>query len=371
MIRTFPQAEQALRDMLVHKAQGRAHDAVARLVGMPRPRGFLETDWVNAIHVLAFGARGHPRAVFRFLEMALMRWHRPREVEVDDSNPLKLYKGNGAAFDDSYLGRLVRLGTPVYDDFDDALNPGVTGALYAVAGTRHAGGNWVDLVPIGASDSAAPAAWSGTQFRHARFLCFRIREAQSGPQLNPYHDLSVREQKIGAYVGAPCLYEVLLDPLIFPSAPPTYLQDASATGRRATSIDDPGDRVVFADGHAFVADQVVRAHTFTTFPGGLAAGIDYYVVNPNATSVQLSLTQGGSAIVLTAAVGHSVSLTPKTTVPFGGHLPADATVDASRTRDSAPKAIYLSNGRRLAQLETVLEEVLAAGVRIEIKLDRL
>lgn len=281
----YPQHEQALRDMLIHKAEGTAHTAISKLIGLGRLAGWAEADWVNAIHVLGFGARGHPRSVFRFLEMALMRWHRARQVELNNLQPGRIYKGGGDPFTDDYLGRLVRVGGPVYDGSD--LNPDMTGTLYAVTGTRDPGGDWVELVPIATSEQAAAPTAVEVQRRHARFLAFRIREVQTGPRIsdNP----ATIESRTGTYVGAECLYEVLLDPTRFAQLPPTYLQDTGS---------------------------------------------------------------------------------PSASAPLGGHLTPGPSYNANRSRDGACWPLYLGNNRRLAQLEVTLEEILAAGVRVEIKLDR-
>lgn len=366
MNHTYSQAEQALRDMLIHKAQGTAHDAIAELMSLPRPYGFREEDWVNAIHTIAFGARGHPRAVFRFLEMALMRWHRRRPVEVKTAFPTRLYRGVGAAFDDTYLGRLVRIGGMVYDG--DDLNPGMTGRLYAIEGTRHAGGDYVDLVPIKTSENAAPVTPDADEDRHATFLCFRIREAQSGPQLYAFHDEEHRETRVGKYDGTQCLYEVLLDPTRFAPHPPTFLQDDTASGRVALTVS--GTNIGFSGAHPFVDDQPVRVHATVSMPVPLMEGVTYYVVNKTLLGIELSLTVGGAAIPFSTAGTGRISVTPVTTVPLGGHLTPNAAYSASRGKAGAPWPLYLSNGRRLARLEPVLEDVLAAGVRIEIKLDR-
>lgn len=368
MNHTYSQAEQALRDILIHKAEGTAHDNIARLVGLPRPAGWVEADWVNAIHVLAFGARGHPRAVFRFLEMALMRWHRTRQIEVSAAQPARLYKGMGVAFDDTYLGRLVRIGGPVYID---SLNPDLTGTLYAVAGTGGGVGDWVDLVPVATSENAAPPATVEGQHRYARFLCFRVREAQTGPQLYAFHDEVNREVRVGTYLGTTGLYEVLLDPVQFTPCPPTYLQATGMAGKVGT-FNAGTDRFSWIDGSLSFANELpVRAHSDGgILPAELSEVTTYYVKTPGLTYCSLSLTAGGVVIDLTSAGTGTMSLTPVTTVPYGGHLTPEASYESSRTRDGAPWPLYISNGRRLARLERVLEDVLAAGVRLEIKLDR-
>lgn len=282
MNHSYSQVEQALRDMLIHKAEGTSHDRLSRILSLPRPPGWVEADWVNAIHVLAFGARGHPRAVFRFLEHALARWHRRRVVEVQVGQRTRLYKGVDA-FDDTHLGRFVRIGGPVYYSAEE-LNPGMTGRLYCTDGSRDSGGDWVNLVSVKTSENARPEEAAVTERRWATFLCFRVREAQTGITLSTSHLEDDREETLGAGRGNVCLYEVLLDPLQFPPLPPTYLKSAA------------------------------------------------------------------SALSSSA--------------PLGGFL-ADSPLP-----NTAPHPFYIGNGRRLARLEARRDALLAAGVRMEIKLDR-
>ncbi len=61
--------------------------------------------------------------------------------------------------------------------------------------------------------------------------------------------------------------------------------------------------IIHAPGHAFANDTkvIVWAPAGATLPGGLAAGTEYFVINANAgANLQVSLTQGGAAVAITA-----------------------------------------------------------------------
>lgn len=267
MLRAFSQLEAVFRAMLVHKASGTDHEEIARLLSLPRPRGFTEADWMNAVHVLAFGARGHPRAVFRFIEMALHRYSVTFRVQLSNLYPTRLLRADPSepAFDATYPGRFVR----------------IEGALYMVG--QEFTSEYVELVPFRTGSFDAPNFTDGKQV-YARFLAFRVREATGGPVLHATEE----EVQVGKAKGTGVTYEVLLDPARYPSTiPPTYLR-------------------------------------------------------------------GGVAVA-------------RTTDPLGGHLTPNASYQARPSGSAWP--LYLDNGRRMSEFAAVLDDVLAAGVKVEIKLD--
>jgi hypothetical protein len=279
----FSQLEEAFRAMLVHKATGRDHDALSAALGLPRPRNFLESDWVNAVHVLGFGARGHPKAVFRFIEMALRRFEREgierRSVQILDGQPARFYQGTGAVFDADYLGRLVRVG----------------GVLYRTSQEHADDWTWIGL-ETGATSHFRAAEFEATSARTVRFLPFRVREATGGPQFDSEALTGLPDGPVGYNPGTGAVYEVLLYPSQFNTVPPTYLR--------------------------------------VTLPVG-ASGVSS-AVDPN-------------------------------NLPLGGHLCPNAAYVGHVAGAAFP--LYLDNGRRMREFERVLDDVLAAGIKAEIKLD--
>lgn len=262
---------QAFRAMLVHRAQGRQHDEIAALFSLPRPDGFPESDWVNAIHVLVYGPRGHPTAVFRFVEMALRRYDEQKTISTNTAFPNRIF----GSFTSNHLGRLFRH----------------EGSLYRTREKAAGDLSWIEVEAVTPTAPWRAAEFTETKNQIVRFLPFRVREATGGPRMSG----TVPEMPIGfpadpqalsmGYTrGTGVLYEILLVPsAVSLLVPPTYLRsDAS----------------------------------------------------------------------------------PRTTDPLGGHLCPDPDFAGSRAFP-----LYLDSGRRFRQLEGVLTDVLAAGVKAEIKLE--
>jgi hypothetical protein len=200
MIETFSQVEAAFRTMLVHKAEGAQHDAIARLHSIPRPAAIPEDDWVNAIHVLAYGPRGHPGGMFRFVEMALKSYDTEAEIEVK-LLPYRLFDHDGGVLDETWVDRLVR----------------VNGGLYRVESYDPGGSTpWVDLYRFGTTYWQAPAL--PPMIQAVRRLPFRVREATGGPIL----ELNT-EAVVGRSRGTGVTFEVLLAPEL-QNVPRTYLR---------------------------------------------------------------------------------------------------------------------------------------------------
>jgi len=200
--------------MLVHKAEGADHDQLARAYSLPRPTGFPEADWVNALHELALGPRGHPTATFRFIEMALRRYDEQLNVDVHANQPDRIY----GTFSARHLGRLLR-----YE-----------GALYRVV-EGAADFTWLRLVRSGTSAASYPfksANLIEVKTQAVRFLPFRVREAGRGPILSetvPEFPVTypADPDAVGFVVsaGTSCLYEVLLAPdAVSLLVPATYLR---------------------------------------------------------------------------------------------------------------------------------------------------
>ncbi len=78
--------------------------------------------------------------------------------------------------------------------------------------------------------------------------------------------------------------------------------------------------IVHAPGHSFAVDTkvIVWAPAGATLPGGLSVGVEYYVINPVAgQNLQLSLTQGGAAVAITADGSCSIARSRFTDVNIG------------------------------------------------------
>lgn len=214
----YSQTEQAFRSMLIHKAEGRDHDALATLHALTRPRGFPEVDWVNAIHAIALGAKTHPKAVFRFVEMALLSWAFTKSIRLDSAYPTRLGRGAWPVFTEYHVNRLVR----------------INGTLYHTLGTVGGGGDWIGLVPVATSTFAKPN-WTATRNVQARFLPFRVRAVGAGYALS----LAEAEQPetAVAIADAPVEeYHVILDARDFPIPARTYLRSHEADARTAPVI---------------------------------------------------------------------------------------------------------------------------------------
>jgi hypothetical protein len=259
-----------MRTILLHRAQGRAHDAMARLVGLERPRGFPESDWLNAIHVLAYGPRGHPATTLRFVEMALRRFDEVLTVSTYEAFPNRLY----GSFTSNHIERLVRH----------------KGTLYRTTAERADDYSWIGLEVVSAPLPWEPSDLDKTETQVVRFLPFRVREATGGPIMSgtvPEMPSGFPPEVSMGYVpGTGVLYEVLLvATAVSLTVPPSYLR-ADASARNAD--------------------------------------------------------------------------------PFGAQLCPDAGYDGSNVFP-----LYLDSGRRFREFEARLDDVLAAGVKAEIKLEDL
>jgi hypothetical protein len=62
-----------------------------------------------------------------------------------------------------------------------------------------------------------------------------------------------------------------------------------------------GDSIQTTYVHGLADSNIISLHTYTgTLPAGLSAGVNYYVVKPEATSFQISLTPGGDPVDCTS-----------------------------------------------------------------------
>lgn len=204
--------EQFLIDGAIHRAEGKAHDEVANLYGIPRPEGWPRADWVNALHTLALGPRGTWVGTFRFVEAALRRFEFRTPVHIDPAWPRRIV----GSFPASTVNKLVR----IYRNGRDYL-------YYVTNLTADRSTSEITLCSVRTSQ------WEEADFSDdpggvytARFLPFRIRDAVGGPALS-----DTSETQAGTYRGSPALVEVLLCPEIFGSQVPKFYLRAGATPR--------------------------------------------------------------------------------------------------------------------------------------------
>lgn len=98
---------------------------------------------------------------------------------------------------------------------------------------------------------------------------------------------------------------LLLAPGLGLAATPLILRtgtgEAGDTLYERTVTADPATDTLTAVAHPFAAGRLVSITTTGTLPGGLAAGVEYYVVNPAADTLQLAAASGGPALDLTSA----------------------------------------------------------------------
>lgn len=72
------------------------------------------------------------------------------------------------------------------------------------------------------------------------------------------------------------------------------------TGAVVVSSIDTGTDEITVSAHTFTDGDVVKVDASTTMPGGLTRVKPYYIINSTATTFQLSLTSGGSAVDITS-----------------------------------------------------------------------
>ena len=77
--------------------------------------------------------------------------------------------------------------------------------------------------------------------------------------------------------------------------------------------------LIWAPGHAFTNDMkvVVFAPSGVTLPAGLSADTEYFVIGVSGNSFQLSLTQGGAAVAITADGAMVIGRSRHTVVNIG------------------------------------------------------
>lgn len=83
----------------------------------------------------------------------------------------------------------------------------------------------------------------------------------------------------------------------------------------AVSSIDTGTDTITVSSHAFSDGTKVKVQAATTVPAGLSAVRTYYIISSTATTFQLSLTSGGSAVDITSSGSGTVTVFAVTTKP--------------------------------------------------------
>jgi hypothetical protein len=171
----FSQLELGFRDTVLHKAQNDEADALCFMYGFNRPRWIPATNWRQAVHHVAFGPRGTPQGLFRFLLLALQIFEDTFDVEVDGGTAAYSFEAtSGTPFTNKHVGRYVRLvgpGTSTEEHIYYASAP---------ADIDTPGSSVITLSSVGTTQfEAAPAALTQGTYK-AHFLPFLLFELTPG-----------------------------------------------------------------------------------------------------------------------------------------------------------------------------------------------
>lgn len=109
----WSQSEEALRDTLVHKAEGDAFERIARFYGFTWPKFIAEGAWRGGLKTVAYNARDTFPVVFEALTQCLAGYI---ETFDDCYYPVGFLTGISRAggWSEAYIGRYVRIGTTIY-----------------------------------------------------------------------------------------------------------------------------------------------------------------------------------------------------------------------------------------------------------------
>lgn len=219
MLKAFPKTIEAFRDTLVGKAEGDAHVNLSVLHGFPKPSGFIESSWREALHSAAYASRHSPGVIFR----TLRELFREFDTEVKSLHKYasqKLISSTAAyIFPKEVIGQLIELGDRVY-------------LIIAGHGSLSSGKySGVQLAPVDTSYFNQPdwTTTDTTETHDARILPFRINE--SGSWWTPVDDqqfealsyMALIEKQIQTESNRVCVYEVEVDETLKALIPPTYL----------------------------------------------------------------------------------------------------------------------------------------------------
>lgn len=342
---------EAVEDRLTTHSRGEALDELSILFGIPRPVGFDEVSWRNALWVAAYGPRGQPGGIQAFLERVLAQWNEEVEVEIRPSRgktPRPPSRTRIYSLDHSFVqadvGRLIRI-----DGFGLFLSVGPV--TVRSSNLSPWAGAWLDLAPVGGS------AWDMARFdvdrittATAKILPFVITE------VGPANDTNGR---VGG--GVPCRVNVWIYGTRLGATPPHYLQP-SGVKRTDVVFSNPSGTTVLGTkaGHGLVHGSTV------TVTGTSRGDGDYPITNVDVNTFSLDgavwATFNGDDNTGDVMPAGALPRSALTGSPEGGELMRDIAHLASR---SGPWPFYIS-GDGLRSLRTTLERLVASGVTVRV-----
>ena len=313
MLRSLSQADQALHDTLIHRADGTAFDALGELYGFPRVPGTPIATWRHALRSVAYGPRGTVGATWAAVELGLRADAADRTIQVTLSSsaphtatfvsgPTGPY-ASGITCD--WVGRLARLRYHTTGPVHRSSLVRIEGPVEIASGSS---ATTIHLCPVTtrAWEAEPCTAFTGTISASLELLPFAWQEPSPGPvdtlpaagapllpsgAATPLEWLSQPQ----APLAGRCLVRLLVTETSY-STPPTYLLDPAGVDR-ATFPSQPDGGIVMdlfgaindttgtlvevgdplGDGPApvYLADDTGLATLQRYFDPILASGVDF------------------------------------------------------------------------------------------------
>lgn len=248
MLEAVSQADKALHDTLVHRADGWAFDDLAELFGFARIPGIDVAVWRHALRAVAFGQRGTLGTTWAAVELGLRSDAAARTVQVrlDPAAPHAAthVSGTGAyasGFTCAWVGRLVRL--RYHTTSSDGSVTHHSKVLYVTTPLEIAGAP-VSSITFAQTPTSCwttePCAFAGLVDASLELLPYVWREPSPGPvdalpsspPLLPSGDPLPVEwlSQPQAPLGRRCTIELEVTEEAF-AVPPTYLLDPAGVDR--------------------------------------------------------------------------------------------------------------------------------------------
>lgn len=249
MLEAVSQADQALHDTLVHRADGWAFDALAVLFGFPRVPGIDIKVWRHALRAVAYGQRGTLGTTWAAVELGLRSSAASRTIEVtlSSSSPHKATfvsgpGGYASGFTCEWIGRLVRL------RYHTTSASGVvhhSKVLYVTEPTEIPESSPASEITFASTatrcwETEACSGFTGTVNASLELLAFTWREPSPGPTATlptPAPVLSSGQPVPVEWLSQPqlplgrrCTIELEVTEEAF-AVPPTYLLDPAGVDR--------------------------------------------------------------------------------------------------------------------------------------------
>lgn len=226
--------DDALRDTLLHSAQGASFRRLASWYGFVYQYGFEEGSWRRALKELAYGRRGTKRTTFDVVRHALRQYDEVFKVTVNQAVPNELIFSQAVtdptltSFTHRHVNRYIE--TP-------------WGIVRSV-GPRMCSGSTVTLADIPTfywrtMTEILPDDLEYAEEFEVRFLPFEYYEWQPGPVLSAVPNQATPSAH-GYHYGEPCLIDVYVFGNLLPNIPSTYLQPYEPEGAPVPYPTPPG-----------------------------------------------------------------------------------------------------------------------------------